>query len=476
MPCVVCQHCHKLFKKEDEITVQEGYSYHKKCHKCYVCSETNLKNAEVFMGVIFCYRCAQRIFRGCCSARRAKTGTRAKAAAMARVKRRNRSRHHQYKKDENSKHHPINGVLELTQLEASTESGSSHRATTIEKMSNSLKLIAKPAQGVDCRIMEDTSKFMEKKSTEIGVTTEVTQELLRQMNCPVVDNIKYESKIPVDNKSPKDKGDNRYNKTIICSDLRMAELGVSTEIAHMALRKKSEMPVIIKSDHRLKERGSFSLSGSRRTEDSDATGSNNVDWLQSIYSLKVSDNPSWLDRTVGSILKIPYRFFKNKILDRSSRIGEESRKSTSEMVKNVKLLFYNEITRHQHRGVKRLYSTINRRSTPYKLGWLNLVSKVSAVINPAGTIRQQIKEPKRCIHFRSSHSYRCMRAQVMKQAGPTKSELAIIRSKLKNILFAPSYLANYYYTKPMPAVMSQACGTHSHQLNMQSLTKNIIAV
>lgn len=35
-----------------------------------VCSETNLHNAEVFKGVIFCFSCAQRIFQGCASVRK----------------------------------------------------------------------------------------------------------------------------------------------------------------------------------------------------------------------------------------------------------------------------------------------------------------------------------------------------------------------------------------------------------------------
>uniref|UniRef100_A0A2H1X265 SFRICE_022774 n=1 Tax=Spodoptera frugiperda TaxID=7108 RepID=A0A2H1X265_SPOFR len=64
-----------------------------------------------------------------------------------------------------------------------------------------------------------------------------------------------------------------------------------------------------------------------------------------------------------------------------------------------------------------------------------------------------------CKHFRNSHSYRCMRAQVMKLAGPTRSQLACYRKKIKGIM-ALQFLRNILMSnKDYPAIKySQACG------------------
>ncbi|KAL0809266.1 hypothetical protein ABMA28_011485 [Loxostege sticticalis] len=364
MACVVCQHCQGQVRKEDGVAVREGYSYHKKCHKCYVCSETDLHNAEVFKGVIFCYSCSQK----------SKNGNRSQSARIKTKAKRKERRHQQ-------------------------------------------------------------SKDFKKQSTEMGMTTEVTLELLRQMNCPIPERKHW------------------FNETIICSDLRVAELGASTEIAHMALRKRSEVPVIIKSESDMKAMDSLSM------ESEGNQGSGNCIGL--------------LNRTVESILKMPYKSFKKNILDRSSLITVlmNSDKESWLLLKRLKMIFHEEITEHRRRGVKRLYSTINRRRTPYRLGWLNLMAKVSGVMKPELALNNKIQPSIRCKHFNRSHSYRCMRAQVMRLAGPTKSELKTLRKKLKDAI-APQFVKDFISFKhknDVAIMMPSAGGSDVHERSTQRL-------
>ncbi|XP_028169987.1 uncharacterized protein LOC114359703 isoform X1 [Ostrinia furnacalis] len=167
---------------------------------------------------------------------------------------------------------------------------------------------------------------------------------------------------------------------------------------------------------------------------------------------------------------MPYKCFKRNILNRSSLITVimSSDRESRYFIKKLKSLFHEEIAEHQQRGVKRLYSTINRRKTPYKLGWLNLVAKVSAVIKPEIAISDKTQVIK-CKHFNRSHSYRCMRAQVMRLAGPTKSELAVFRNKMKKII-APQFIKDIIgYNKKYTAIMmSQACGSDVHKVSTQN--------
>ncbi|XP_026331635.1 uncharacterized protein LOC113238982 isoform X1 [Hyposmocoma kahamanoa] len=62
----------------------------------------------------------------------------------------------------------------------------------------------------------------------------------------------------------------------------------------------------------------------------------------------------------------------------------------------------------------------------------------------------------RCKHYRRSHSYRCLRSAVMRHAGPTKSQLALFRTKVYNIL-APPFLRNLLITAPA-ITSTKACG------------------
>ncbi|XP_045508537.1 uncharacterized protein LOC123704271 [Colias croceus] len=75
MACEVCEHCDAPINPGDT-AICEGFSYHKDCRKCYVCSETDLHDAEVFKGVIFCSGCSKRIFQGCSTARQSKNKSR----------------------------------------------------------------------------------------------------------------------------------------------------------------------------------------------------------------------------------------------------------------------------------------------------------------------------------------------------------------------------------------------------------------
>ncbi|KAF9808213.1 hypothetical protein SFRURICE_012072 [Spodoptera frugiperda] len=80
-----------------------------------VCSETDLSNAEVFKGVIFCYDCAQRIFQGCSTARKTKTthGGRGRRTT-SKSKRRDRIKAQERRLDGSR-----DGVIELARLAGS---------------------------------------------------------------------------------------------------------------------------------------------------------------------------------------------------------------------------------------------------------------------------------------------------------------------------------------------------------------------
>ncbi|XP_075988613.1 uncharacterized protein LOC142984740 [Anticarsia gemmatalis] len=449
MNCEICEHCQNPVSGQEAAAVRGGFSYHKKCHKCYVCSETDLHNAEVFKGVIFCSSCAQRIFQGCASARKTKQQVTSRGKHS-----RSRSRRHRGKSKPPSRRaeHTMNGVIELAQLAGSTSDSSRSNVTTSVVKSSKPPSTERPIQ-VCQEGLKELKKSPKKGSTEIGTTTYVTQELLTQQllneinpteiikrnkpRSPIIVSVKANRTPTTSPVSPPRRRKRRDNtpspdKTI-CSDLRIAELGASTEIANMALRKKSEMPVIIKSENRLKQ---ISSSLSVLNQESDISGDGN-DWSDSAYStLNRSVHATCLDRRFGSVLKLPYRFFKRNILARSSLISvlmTDEKENKLSLNKRIKMLFDQEIAEHQGRGIRRLYSTINRRKVPYKMGWLDLAAKVSkAMMNK--TKRHSNVTKHRCKHFRTSHSYRCMRAQAMRLAGPTNSELLCVRNKIKKFI------------------------------------------
>ncbi|XP_052748971.1 uncharacterized protein LOC128200244 [Galleria mellonella] len=450
MACEVCQHCQEAVSREEGYAIREGFSYHNKCHKCYVCSETNLQNAEVFKGVIFCSNCSKRIFRGCSMVRRMKSGNRAKS------KTRNKRR----EKDINVAQRntrPIKAVLELARLTASTDTDSkSNLQQETDKepwiLSNTPAMTTEFALQVDKQIHDHNWTNCKTHSTEMGLTTDVTQELLRQMKCPVIEDCK--NIMNLSSLKAQEKAEKHSKKD--CSDLRIAELGASTEIAHMALRKKSEVPILIKSELPLK--CTKSLNMSTLNQESDISDDVTTDCMVSTYRLQKSANLNCLDRRIRSILKMPYKCFKRNILNRSSLItvlmSNEGEKQV--LVNRLKTLFHEEVTEHQRRGLRRLYSAVNRRKTPYKLGWLDLMAKVSV------TGLSHNRKPKRCQHFKTSHSYRCMRSQVMRLAGPTESELAGFRMKIKKILIPVSFKNILVSNKKIAITMSQACGSELH--------------
>ncbi|XP_059056416.1 uncharacterized protein LOC131850244 isoform X2 [Achroia grisella] len=445
MACEVCQHCQEALSPAEDYAIQDGFSYHNKCHKCYVCSETNLINAELFKGVIFCSSCSKRIFQGCATARRTKSGGRGKS--RTRSKRRERDRY-----IEQTRGRPTNKVLELARLTASTDidskSNSQHETHNEPlKLSNTPAITTDFALQVDNHLHEHVQNWtsFKKHSTEIGLTTDVTQELLKQMKCPIVEEFKYTVKPPPNKTEIKYKAHKPNKKD--CSDLRIAELGASTEIAHMTLRKQSEIPVLIKSESPSQHTKCLKLP--EFNQKSDMSGDVSTDWPQSTYSVQsaISNKIHCLDRRIASILKIPYRSFKRNILNRSSLITilMSHRDEEHVLVHHLKMLFNEEVAEHQRRGLRRLYSTINRRKTPFKLGWLNLMAK-AAITGPSHCVhakRDGRMDGHRCHHFRKSHSYRCMRSQVMRLAGPTKSELAVFRMRIKKLL-KPKFLKCYY--------------------------------
>ncbi|CAH0699563.1 unnamed protein product [Spodoptera exigua] len=269
LSCEICEHCQSPLCRDERMVMRDGYSYHKKCHKCYVCSETDLVNAEVFKGVIFCSGCAQRIFQGCFTARRIKTsrGSRGRKT-RSKSKRRDRVRPH-VKRQDGSR----DGVIELARLHGSVST------LSIDVKEKQTKKTSKAAMTIpslygergerkiyeEGKIQVQGNVFKKEKIKrnqsfyvlEMGTTTDVTQELLRQINCAVPDcevcilfcfhthwqalRMTAFRALQRANRPPQT-GPYRAD---VQPGLR--ELGVSTEIANMALRKNSEVPVIIKS-------------------------------------------------------------------------------------------------------------------------------------------------------------------------------------------------------------------------------------
>ncbi|CAH1642333.1 unnamed protein product [Spodoptera littoralis] len=372
------------------------------------------------------------------------------------------------------------GVIELARLAGSITTMSDDVEEKKPKKTSKAAMTMDPFYGE--RIVHEENCYcvqpvvpcpIQKYSTEMGTTTDVTQELLRQINC-AVPNCMAEPIRPSVSSPPKRRHRKRKESyeppknQPICSDLRIAELGVSTEIANMALRKNSEVPVIIKSNSRLKGR-SYSLAVLNQESD---VSRNASEWVNTPCStVDESAATKIMDRRLGSLIKLPLRFFKKNILTRSSRISiprSSDRYKSNTLRRRLKQILYEEVTEHQIRGIKRLYSTINRRNKPYKLGWIDLVAKVSKIARDDNTNNSVCICSKQngCKHFRNSHSYRCMRAQVMKLAGPTRSQLACYRKKIKNII-APPFLRNIlmsilsflFIDKEYPAIkFSQACG------------------
>ncbi|XP_050358573.1 uncharacterized protein LOC126778879 isoform X2 [Nymphalis io] len=418
MACEVCEHCNSPVRP-GEGTIRDGFSYHDRCNKCYVCSETNLHNAEVFKGVIFCSGCSRRIFKGCSTARKVKTGNK---------RRRGRTRYRQGHE---------NRVIELARLN-SLVSDSNSGTSKLSKQPSDVTKILKESR---VEIKEDSLK---KASVDMATTTDVTQELLQNIYSPVDSN----EKMFASPAKPRKKCKNEVvqSKKNMDSDIRIAanvgsihwvdvcgdsvsELGASREMAHVALRRRSEVPVIIQSESYL--RHMRSKNRSYMAQESDTSGDTK-------YS-KGNVNKHWLDRRFRSIMKLPYKIFKKNILNRSSLVNTLSSDDKECIARRFKILFRYDITEHQCRGLKRLFSTINSKKIPYRLGWLEIMTEIP-----------------------ENSGYRCMRNQVMKSAGPTRSELAEFRRKLKNFIFFDFLKDLHNFNKQFLYMLtSQACKQES---------------
>ncbi|CAG4949334.1 unnamed protein product [Parnassius apollo] len=198
------------------------------------------------------------------------------------------------------------------------------------------------------------------------------------------------------------KGSNVQNQPLII------KLGASTEIANMGLRKRSDFnPDIVKSVPSLTK----TPVSNKFILDSDTSGDGNKTWTETAYStLSSSQKKHWMDRRIKSMVKLPFKSFKRNILRRSSLVS--------------RLMSVEEVDK------------------------LPLKRKTSKQI--------------RCKHIATSHSYRCMRAHVMRMAGPTKSELAVFRAKVKKLI-TPVFGMNItpkgknYLTSKM----SRGCGSEN---------------
>ncbi|CAH2101946.1 unnamed protein product [Euphydryas editha] len=277
MACAVCEHCNSTIRV-GEGSVQDGHSYHDRCKKCYVCSETNLHNAEIFKGVIFCSGCSRRIFKGCSAARRVKT------RGYRHSNRRPRTRNRRFP----------DRVIELARLNSALTSDSH---TGESKLSNRLSDITTVLDKSRTIIKGDKLK---KDSIDTATTTDVTQELLKHIYSPTDNN----NKMFASTAKPRKKYKNHRrdeNKKNIYSDLRIAELGASTEIAHVALRRRSEVPVIIQSESALQKTTSKRMSFITQESETSGDGCTDSDYSKEIVKMH------WMDRRFRSIMKLPYK-------------------------------------------------------------------------------------------------------------------------------------------------------------------------
>ncbi|XP_061728077.1 uncharacterized protein LOC133533131 isoform X2 [Cydia pomonella] len=468
----VCQHCSHSVRNSD--AAFRGYSYHRHCRKCYVCSETDLHGAEVFRGVIFCASCAKRIFRGCSSARRARP---------ARTQRRRRRRA------------PVHGVIERARAQSDTTSSQDNSKTETAVPATDPRTcpvcycvsdVVTQARRLINFIYYQTQNLIQNDTTDIAQCTEMCQRMLEDLKCPIPEPRSQAFPIPsqpdslLRNSMPakissrdtgtshsqsrfhcKRRDKKKMKKEKPCSDLRIAELGASFEIANMALRKTSTKKV--QSEFKITTNADALETISMFTNvDSVISHTSNEEYLDSeCHDYRGSKE---LDRDIPDqilkyIIKHPCKFFRKKILQRSSLISviagiNDGKESAYERIKR---LFHDEVLDHQHNGYKKLYSTINKKNTPYKLGWLEVDGPGDGKTSP-------------CRHFHQCHSYRCMRKQVMRLAGPTKSKMDIFRTKIKKFV-VPPFLKRISFQYKTPAIVKpEARGKSDSRLPKSSLT------
>ncbi|XP_063392292.1 uncharacterized protein LOC134677794 [Cydia fagiglandana] len=457
----VCQHCSHSVRNSE--AAFRGYSYHKHCRKCYVCSDPDLHGAEVFRGVIFCASCAKRIFRGCSSARQSRP---------ARAQRRRRRT-------------LVHGVIERARAQTDTISSQDNSQT------ETVVLERDPRTCPDCYCVSDvvtqarrlinfiyyqTQNLVKNDTSDIAQCTEMCQRMLADVKCPIPEPRSEAFPIPrppdsllrnslVEKTSSIDTGTShsrsrfhskRGNKKKMknekpCSDLRIAELGTSVEIANMALRKTSTKKV--QSELKITEKADEPETISMFTNvDSVNSCTSNEVYLDSEcqdYRGSKELDKGIPDQILKCIVKHPCKFFKKKVIERSSLVSVIAAKVNNEKnmfsyrsaCEHLKMLFHDEVLDHQHNGYKKLYSTINKKSTPYKLGWLHADVPGDRKTSP-------------CRHYHQCHSYRCMRKQVMRLAGPTKSRIDIFRTKLKKFV-VPPFLKRISFQYKNPAVVKR---------------------
>ncbi|KAI8433359.1 hypothetical protein MSG28_015400 [Choristoneura fumiferana] len=135
----------------------------------YVCSETDLRDAEVFKGVIFCSGCSQRIFQGCSTARHAK--------AKPRRQRERRRRERAQRSD-------ANRVIEMARMGRSSTSSERYRVDS--QRTDPTVLAPYPSVSTECycalELLNRAQGLIRTRMRRISATTEAStvSELNRQ--------------------------------------------------------------------------------------------------------------------------------------------------------------------------------------------------------------------------------------------------------------------------------------------------------
>ncbi|XP_063545403.1 uncharacterized protein LOC134753459 [Cydia strobilella] len=377
---------------------------------------------------------------------------------------------------------PVHGVIERARAQSDTTSSQENSKTETAVPARD------PRTCPDCYCVSDvvtqarrlinfiyyqTQNLIKSDTADIDQCTEMCQRMLADVKCPIPEPRSQAFPIPprpdslLRNSMPekissidtgtsnsrsrfqsKRRNKKKMKKEKPCSDLRIAELGTSVEIANMALRKtstkkvQSELKITENADEPEPETISMFTN-----VDSVTSHTSNEEYLDSEchdYRGSKELDRSIPDQILKYIVRHPCKFFKKKILERSSLIsviaGINNEKDYRSAYESLKMLFHDEVLDHQHNGYKKLYSTINKKNTPFKLGWLEADIPGDRKTSP-------------CRHYHQCHSYRCMRKQVMRLAGPTKSTMDIFRTKLKKLVVPPFLKRISFQYNKAPAIV-----------------------
>ncbi|XP_041971222.1 uncharacterized protein LOC121727433 [Aricia agestis] len=369
---MACSHCDAPVSTSGAAPYR-GRLYHPHCRSCFVCGEEDLQDAETFKGVIFCCACARRIF-----AERARRRPRAPASPRVRPPCRT--------------HRPRLRDLHTQTVYYVNTISASVNVPSLEKIAalDAMNIKTEPADNmapVPQHPMHAPDRYIQRETGDMPAAPELLTN---------------------------NKGSTEHKST--AADVELAELGASVELVQVALRRPSVTTLVIKSGSGFNLATNESLSHDFKPGSSESQATSVRSTCERPQQL--GGGGLWRSTRLGSAVKIPFKLLKQNILDKRFIVSVHTRTEKQAPPSGLRDLFHDEISMHHRRGERVLYTTINCRSKPHELGWVSAAT---------GT------KNKRCRHYRRP-SYRCLRAHVMRRAGPTRSDLHQFRGKIKKLV------------------------------------------